>query len=292
MRLIAKGSGQDREIIVPNLSRLCNTVVTRSAMTKTDCACIICHVAKARNNQHINTSQFLQDSRIPNGADTIEHPPCRICWAPLVPGTVHVCASKRDALLNLHEQILAEQLEQLTSKYIREKAAAASSSKVQLKTGGTPLTVTVGKTAESVKRNLFSHEDLFSMQKEGRLTDNQTRSLAKNVRVVAGKNAVESGLRQAQSELNQLEKDFFEVKNLTFQMKDDDGKDIEIVRPAVLCKDVMKLIRFIIKERDVNPNICLEKLNIDGRRHFFKIGFSLIESELVNLSPIKGKRMR
>jgi hypothetical protein len=292
MKLTDKERGRERDISVPNLFRICK-MTTRSIMTKTDCICIVCQVGKARHNQIVDTTQYIQDSKLPNSLP-IRHPNCPDCFGPLVPGIAHQnCAS--EAVYNLQQLVPPHQLEQLVSKVVKDKKAVAGCSKIQLKTGGPPLTISVGaipKTVESVKHNLFSHQDLLSIQKENKLSDRQTANVAKDIRVVAGRSSVEPGFKQVQVAQNRVESEFFHVQNLQFLAKGEDGKDTDLVQPAVLCTDVMKLVRFVIKERDVDPRICLVKLNIDGGRNFFKIGFSLIESASVNLSPIKGKRMR
>jgi hypothetical protein len=268
-------------------------------MDSTSCQCIICQVAKAKLNEQVSVNQFLQDCGLPNKIPSrTEYPLCRNCFADLVPG--HECGSKRETLENLHRKIPPKQLEQLSSIAIKEKAAASGSGQIKLHTGGTPLTVAVGgsgggarpKTAtiDSVRRTLFSHDQMFSMKKQLHLTDRQSNVFAKDLRVVAGRNAIESGWKEVQTSQHRVLEEFYHVQNLEFSAKDAETKqDIFVSRPAVLCKDVAKLVRHVTATRNVNPAISLVKLNLDGGGDHFKLGFSLIENDSVLQSPVKKR---
>jgi hypothetical protein len=131
-----------------------------------------------------------------------------------------------------------------------------------LHTGGTPLTVAVGgsgarpKTAtiDSARRHLSSHEQMFSMKKQLHLTDRQSNVFAKDLRLVAGRNAIESGWKEVQTSQHRLFEDFYHVQNLEFSAKDAETKqEIFISLPAVLCNDVAKLVRHVTTTRNVNP---------------------------------------
>ena len=111
-------------------------------------------------------------------------------------------------------------------------------------------------------------------------------------RVVYGRKAVESGAREARTEMNHSLDQYFDVRQVNLKEKpkkledddidkwtdnvDEDGHH-DIVRPVVVCKDVKEFIYHIMMERNLDPEDTVVKIGADDGQKIFKLNVQLLK---------------
>ena len=154
-----------------------------------------------------------------------------------------------------------------------------------LRTGGSRKTVSIGKP--KVQRQ-FSTEDLVRMKIHFNFTDNRTLELANALRVVLGKFAVESGLRNYLRDKNKALTDFFTMKIIPAVRKVKDKETFE-QRPYIYCKDLQALIHVLLDCREINPEEQEILLGADDGQQSLKVSIFLKIIKFNNLPVILCK---
>ena len=122
---------------------------------------------------------------------------------------------------------------------------------------------------------------------------NLIRAIEKATRVVFGRKAVESGIRDSRVVLNHSLDDLFEGKMMSLKFKpkkkksDDESSDDEdfeldeegcqdVVRPVVICKDPKEFIAKVMLERNLDPENTDIKIGADDGQGLFKLNVQLL----------------
>ena len=120
-----------------------------------------------------------------------------------------------------------------------------------------------------------------------------TRAIEGATRVVFGRNAVQSGARQARIEQNHSLDNLFEGRMIKLKRKPKKKKDLDsdsdesdceldengmqdIVRPAVLCTDPQEFLYKVMMERNMDVQNTDIKIGADDGQKIFKINVQLM----------------
>ena len=264
----------------------------------TTCTCLVCRIAKSRGT----LSKDLADeiAKVKRGRPKTAEEKGEICPKCLTEkrrGRPHPCNNSA-MLQNLDKRLPQKSKEQFTSHQLKKLAESSNSSAggpstVMVSTGGPKLPVTVGNIEKAKKNLQFSHTDMNRIQSDLNLSDNQAEKLARDMRVVGGRDIIQPNLRGATAQVHRSLDTFFDIKTVSFEIsKNEETKMYDREeRTSVVCNDTPGLIKHLISERGLNPAITLTKFTLDGGKGMFKVCMNLIEDHLVLESPIK-KRSR
>lgn len=162
--------------------------------------------------------------------------------------------------------------------------------KLKQATGGAPLTVHVGPAPiqEALNDSQLSHEVFFDIQKRGDFSNNQILAIAKSFREKIGHLAVQPNLKRALVDEGESLAEFFEVRDMSLDVKNENDVYVKVQKPVVLCKNLPDFILRILKERGLEHVIVFKKYGMDGGGSFFKICLNVFKDESVS-SPEKKK---
>lgn len=260
---------------------------TRSSVDKV-CICHLCKLAQISNKGNAlcrKKGRFLKNKKI----ESVKF--CDICFSPTKKGLNHDC-TPLNRVVNIKNYIIdnceIDEKEKITSMLIKKKLISKSknnqddalevkqfeSNTIALtQRRGQPLKVTVSPTEK--EKLTISTEDMFNLKTRYNLSDNVTRSIAKDLRnLTKNRKLIASGLNQKNFSKNHVFDDFFVIKKFNFKYKNS-KINVENILPetVVYCKDLNKFIQHISKKRSVS-NYHL-KFGIDGGRGFLKVCLSI-----------------
>ena len=146
--------------------------------------------------------------------------------------------------------------------------------------------------SKKVKRKqLFSVEDMATMEEDLSFSTRQTYRLAEIMRAQSGsRHLIESNLKEKMTETNLQLEDLFETKMRTFANINETLKIHEnLQQHIVVCKNMNELVKRMIEGRNIPEENALVRIGIDGGGGFLKVCLSVFD--LVEFKqPCTGKR--
>ena len=221
---------------------------------------------------------------------------CSYCHTEVGQGRPHECTrtEMQGNLFDLIRHKSEKTQEQVTSKMLdaifQDKGVSKQGGVALLATKGTPKPVTVGKSRVSKPSPKFTLEDMTKLQVSRNLSDKDTLAVASFIRVKAGRNAVESNLKQGLRDRNHELEDMFykkemDMKEKTKKKKDDEDTEDEseedvildesglktVHRPGVFVRDVEEFTQFLVDERALDPQNHVVQFGFDDGQGILKI---------------------
>lgn len=279
---------QNYESIIQRLKAL--PFRTRASPT---CGCFICQIALSSGR---NSFSPLPTGPVPSTASSTSPPPktmtvCCRCFQKTGPGIRHVCQKGITKVTNMFEHLSSSpnSRQGLGAMILKKEQEVQGSNHIFLQQagGGHPVSVFVGKNPVQKANDQISHEVFMNMQKSGDFSDAQILGIAQSFRENIGRLAIQPYLKQALIDEGESIKDFFEVREMSLQVKGDDGYELA-QKPVVICKNVPAFIDYVIEERQIASKVLLKKFGADGGRAMFKICLNIIVDAEVS-SPQKKR---
>ena len=139
-----------------------------------------------------------------------------------------------------------------------------------------------------VKKQLFSADDMSTIQQGLNFSTRQTHILAQHLRLASGsRNIIEVGMKEKLLKNNHKLDDYFEHRVLRFIREDKKNKVTENVQQhAVVCNNLSGLVDHIVEERQLNEYTLLTRIGLDGGGGFVKVCISVFDL----LSPTTASR--
>ena len=200
-------------------------------------------------------------------------------------GYQHHCSSRREKMTNVEKLLEATPT---TSQRVASRIITDAE---------TPLLATLGPNPKAVdskkvkRKQLFSVEDMATMQKDLSLNTRQTYRLAENMIAQSGsRHLIESNYKEKMTETNLQLEDLFETKMRTFVNITETLKIHENVQQHVVVrKNMNELVKRMVEGRNIPEENALVSIGIDGGAGFLKVCLSVFD--LVGFKqPCTGKR--
>ena len=128
---------------------------------------------------------------------------------------------------------------------------------------------------EKPKHTQISTRDLLNIQKHQNSSNNKMIKLAKSLRSICGRNAVEPGFRENLREISKSADKFYSQTNLYLNIGGTVGYAERVV---VHCIDIEELITHILDARGYDPYNHLIKIGLDGGGGIFKVVMNIIDT--------------
>ena len=184
-----------------------------------------------------------------------------------------ICGGIRARRETILETWSDEELSRLAADILK-KLAPKVPGPVQLKTGGTPLPVHVGKIQQA-KPQPLPVETFHQIQAQNPSISNTALiGVAKNIRQQAGRKSIEPGLAQSVIDRPKRLEPFFEKKLDTYEFE---GEEVE--RWGIFLTDFPGFIAFTFGERGIKKEKCLFRIGWDGGQGFFKVTMNIIVTD-------------
>ena len=142
-----------------------------------------------------------------------------------------------------------------------------TSGTLTLKTRGTSKVINIGRPKVKMQ---FTTEDLLKIKTNFNFSGKKIKELAQALRVVLGRNAVESSLRERITEKNAALANFFTMKMLPTIRKIGDKETIEM-RPYTFARDLPALIHVLLDIRGIDPDHHEVLLGADDGQQSLKV---------------------
>ena len=219
---------------------------------------------------------------------------CQECYIGIVEGTSHTCSvSTMDAIRNLANTLPKEIQSKLALEILKDKQNEVSSSGESQTIflppahGGLPVPVLVGhRTTAPLAKPQFTHQEMLTMATSAHLTGNQINTIAADLRIKLGRDAVVPGLDKAVVEHNNMYLDFFSGEQKMFW--DSEGN---VVRRAIFwCHNVRGFLEMVASKRGEILDECSLKIGGDTGKGFMKITASLFTPNTAD--PVSRKKRR
>ena len=217
---------------------------------------------------------------------------CQECYIGIVEGTSHTCSvSTMDAIRNLANTLPKEIQSKLALEILKDKQNEVSSSGESQTIflppahGGLPVPVLVGhRTTAPLAKPQFTHQEMLTMATSANLTGNQINTIAADLRIKLGRDAVVPGLDKAVVEHNNMYLDFFSGEQKMFW--DSEGN---VVRRAIFwCHNVRGFLEMVASKRGKILDECSLKIGGDTGKGFMKITASLFTPNTAD--PVSRKK--
>ena len=142
-----------------------------------------------------------------------------------------------------------------------------------------PLGLIKETSIQQLKKQLFSADDLCTIQKDLDLSTRQVHTLAQDMRMASGsRQCIETGLKDKLYNKNHQLDDFFEERILSFKAEKKETKSMEkISQHVVVCNDLTSLTDKIIEEWELDSETTLIRIGMDGGQGFVKFCLSVFE---------------
>ena len=216
---------------------------TRNPISKLDCRCRICQIARSRF-PFAKRSKTVDVASSATHVETVKR--CPKCMSLIGQGHKHStdsCQSSSTVLDNLEKQLPSHVQEQFASRVI-DKAAKNSKGQSVLHTTGRPKLVSQGPLSEEPVQ--IPHDTFFRIEREVGLSANQINNVKTILTADTKRSLVQPHLKQALIDQRKVCDDYFHVVE-KFPLL---GKeDLEITRPVVLCKNIPGFISFVKEHR-------------------------------------------
>ena len=233
---------------------------------------------------------------------------CSSCFGVKGKGIVHKCTKsyKQINLIDITKSSSENTKGKVTSSVLKDmckdSGVSLKGGHINLATGGKNLSIQVGKSAMSLPKPRFSHENLKRLQAANNFSDRAVKSIAAAFRVVAGRKSIEPNLSSSLVERNKSLEYLFNVKCLKMKEKfkgedkinSPDGLQLDengykdILREGVFCKDCDDLLKLVVRERGLNPHESDVHVGFDGGQGILKIGFTVTPKDS-NIYNSKGR---
>ena len=234
------------------------------------CQCKICKIAKLSGPAFL---KHIRAHRKKRGRPSSKITPtpykiCSKCFSKVYQGGSHsteVC--QRSA-----QRIKVDNIIQLASPKTLQKAASRVSDQTSTTPTGRP------HSASVTKKNLFSSADMCAMQQDLQLSNTQTKTLARNIRLATGsRSSIAKNFTSSLIANNHRLDPYFDVKTLLYRGKDKVTKrEFNFEQLTVLCTDVSSLIEEVMKvrQRSIDDDTII-RIGLDGGGGFFEVCLSI-----------------
>ena len=260
-----------------------------------DCPCSICIIAR-KNPGQINHEFGGKKKQRPfklgrppvENFNTLPSPKpikiCKRCRIVIRKGISHPqpcgLVERRASLENIYKDDL-KGLEIAASTLIKQKVANSpgETSTIQLATRGKQMTISKPDTSSRTKRALFQDEpisasELGKLKTDCKLSQQQTKQIAKFYRSWKGRNSFESGALDKLKEDDRALEHYFTstVVLMDSSNKSERMDETKVERVLVYCHNFSGLIDHICKQRGfVSGDKYFIKIGIDGGGSFLKV---------------------
>ena len=266
--------------------------VTRSS-SDSACQCRICDVGRMNGVKWKHFVATCKKSATPTSTIAQYDRLCKDCLAPIYRGSNHslmMCRSKRQSLENISQAVSNSNssMDLVASQFLRSEMTESGSDSVLVRsaTGGAPLQVSVGKSAEAPLPSI-SLEQARVMQVEANLSDRQVGKVFKNLRLQLGRKIVEPGLRDNLVKEKCKFDSFFSADQVQFS----DSEGNAIIRPFVYCSDIVGFVHEIAKLRGVNLADLVLKVGLDGGKGHLKMILTVYDPSCLLVNMGGGSRV-
>lgn len=144
-----------------------------SSLTRTsprnECKCTVCVAA---GGVGLDSRRSIKTGRPKEEEEEEQHLCCPKCFSQIYRGCAHKC-NPTTLLNNILEKVPESVKQRVASSVVKAVAEEKGTKEVTLKTGGTPLSVTMGPAPKKQKLSI-SHEAVDELQDHSNLTDRQT----------------------------------------------------------------------------------------------------------------------
>ena len=293
-------------------------MVTRSRLQESSplplqCCCSVCSVGRLKGGQYLRHKVTvseppgrprLKDSPAKPGPMTI----CSVCNCPYGLGHKHQCSrtAKREALEELirntskksRERVLSSQLKEV----FQDQGVSSKGGSVHLATGGTPIQASLGKIKQKPPPR-FSNTTMNRLQTRIGASDKKMNVIANFLRVGCGRSSVVK-LQEEMTERNRKLTDMFEAKMLKqkkYVVDEEEEKEnkpkkkkkkkvVDVVKPAVIAKNVEDLAALVMAERGLKPETSVIQIGIDDGQGLLKVMMTVKEKERPEV--VKNKKVK
>ena len=242
------------------------------------CNCKICQVATSNGLASLSESRKRKANRgrPKTYEDTVGITPssykiCSTCFAKIFKGFNHKCSnSRRDKIENIEQLITSPKSAEVFASRVLKKNEMGT-----LQTLG-PNKLKVNQS--TVKKELFSTDDISVMQKDLQLSTRQTFALAQDIRAASGsRKCIESEMKMKIMHKNHELDDFFEHRMLDYKVLNKETKSEETIsQHTIVCSNLASLVDKIIEKRKLN-NSAMIRIGLDGGGGFIKLVLSVFE---------------
>ena len=209
---------------------------------------------------------------------------------------------------NLSERSKEKVVGKVMEDIFNEKGISLTGGSAQLKSGGLPRTVAMGKGGSGKPDSpQFSFESITSLQNSKGFSDSQTVEIAKFMRYGAGKKMVEPNFAKKLTERNHALDDYFEVTNFEMKkkVKNTKGKQltesdemekvdngyISFNREGVKVKDFKEWTEKIITNRNIEEDKVVIQLGFDDGQDILKL-MQTVKTVVIPNENSKEKRRK
>ena len=252
----------------------------RSSPDDEFCSCYICQAGR---------SKVFKRSKNKPGPKITNPPPltpkavkvCSTCFQIIGKGINHNC-KKSDASNSLvkcatdngvSEQVVSQVLSEVNSNHALLK-----------RTHGPPMSVSLGPITKKPK--IVTHEDLEKLSRQLNLSDTKSKENAKAIRILFGRNAVQSGYKESLPAKAKEMESMLDVKILEFTEKKSkkeqkDNPNVDPIstfqKPVVFAKHLGDLVSHVQNKRGVKPDDTFVKIGMDTGGDFVKVTLNMID---------------
>ena len=129
----------------------------------------------------------------------------------------------------------------------------------------------------------FSTDNLLQMQSTLNLSNVNTLKLARSLRSICGRSAVEPGFRENLVDISNKAKHFYSHVTGNFHISKKDGYQDRVL---VYCHDIEEMVSYVLEERKYDPFNHIVRIGLDGGGGFFKIVMNVIDTTSLHTSGI------
>ena len=127
----------------------------------------------------------------------------------------------------------------------------------------------------SVIPHLFTASDLLNIQAEQNSSNTQSLKLAKSLRSVLGRSAIEPGFKGKLEEASRKAEDFYSYSILSFEISEKIGYEDRVLTH---CNDIEALVNYVVKVRNYDPFNHIVRIGLDGGGGMFKVVMNIINT--------------
>ena len=285
-----------KSISVYDYSRLTAAAPTKITRNSPHCQCKVCEASKSTIFQSPDMPPRRKRGRpktTPLETNCVSPVPirvCQFCLTVLQRGKPHHCTagSRIENIITLAEISPQYGSEKVASSILKDKKESDPSiNSVSLATTtGRPMHVSISQT-QSTKASL-STSDIFDIQVDMNLSNNQTLRMASHIRkATQSRFSVERNCKSKLLERYHCLDHMFEVSDIEYVLMKGNECQGHVISPTVYCTNIDQMIALLHENRKYSPDDdILYKICLDSGGGFLKLCLSLSNKSVLSDVPV------